>query len=311
MQGRMSANQDPPLTPEIREEIEDAQYEIHRSFWDQLLPFCLDRLTLATSFLGPSEPPRPKRRIKVLAILNLYGIQLFNCEHKYYPQAEELPLWRSALAPKIVEMVMAQVDLIEHGLRSLQFHVPSDEMRHSISEALKGYIGKLPLPVARLQIHESEAEPRLPIENVMPEASSRTTDGFPPYPSAVAYQFGSHINFATLVKIYRSPREGDQRYSPGEVTECIPTPLIGNPDPARICTSHIERQNLTMRMSMRRLTRLTNAFSKKWENLNAALALHFAYYNFCRVHKTLRVTPAMQAGISDHIWTISDLLNAG
>jgi transposase-like protein/IS1 family transposase len=136
-----------------------------------------------------------------------------------------------------------------------------------------------------------------------------TTDGFPPYPSAVAYHFGQrHVNYATLVKIYRSPREGEQRYSPGEVSECIPTPLIGNPDPARICTSHIERQNLTMRMQMRRLTRLTNAFSKKWENLNAALALHFAYYNFCRVHKSLRVTPAMQSGITDHVWTIAELL---
>ncbi|MGO9636514.1 MAG: IS1 family transposase [Terracidiphilus sp.] len=80
------------------------------------------------------------------------------------------------------------------------------------------------------------------------------------------------------------------------------------PDFERICTSHIERQNLTMRMQIRRLTRLTNAFSKKWENLRAAIALHFAYYNFCRVHSSLRVTPAMEAGIADHIWTISELL---
>jgi hypothetical protein len=80
------------------------------------------------------------------------------------------------------------------------------------------------------------------------------------------------------------------------------------PDYERICTSHIERQNLTMRMQIRRLTRLTNAFSKKWKNLRAAIALHFAYYNFCRVHKTLRVTPAMEAGLTDHIWTIAELL---
>jgi hypothetical protein len=80
------------------------------------------------------------------------------------------------------------------------------------------------------------------------------------------------------------------------------------PNYERICTSHVERQNLTMRMQIRRLTRLTNAFSKKWENLKAAVALHFAYYNFCRVHSSLRVTPAMEAGITDHVWTISELL---
>jgi hypothetical protein len=80
------------------------------------------------------------------------------------------------------------------------------------------------------------------------------------------------------------------------------------PDFERICTSHIERQNLTMRMQIRRLTRLTNAFSKKWENLRAAIALHFAYYNFCRVHSSLRVTPSMEAGLTDHVWTIGELL---
>ncbi len=80
------------------------------------------------------------------------------------------------------------------------------------------------------------------------------------------------------------------------------------PDYERICRSHIERQNLTMRMQIRRLTRLTNAFSKKWDNLRAAIALHFAYYNFCRVHSSLRVTPAMEAGITDHIWTLAELL---
>ncbi len=86
------------------------------------------------------------------------------------------------------------------------------------------------------------------------------------------------------------------------------TPVMGNPDRDRICTSHVERQNLTMRMQMRRLTRLTNAFSKKWANLKAALAVYFAWYNFCRVHRTIRMTPAMEAGIEDRIWTIGDLL---
>jgi hypothetical protein len=87
--------------------------------------------------------------------------------------------------------------------------------------------------------------------------------------------------------------------------------MLGDPDPERICTSHVERQNLTIRMSMRRMARLTNAFSKKWENLQAAYALHFAYYNFCRVHSTLKVTPAMAAGITDHRWSIRELIMAG
>ena len=90
-------------------------------------------------------------------------------------------------------------------------------------------------------------------------------------------------------------------------TEVVP--VFGRPDPERICTSIVERQNLTMRMQIRRLTRLTNGFSKKWENLWAALALHFAYYNFCRIHRTIRVTPAMEAGIADHVWTLTELLS--
>lgn len=113
-----------------------------------------------------------------------------------------------------------------------------------------------------------------------------TSDGFRPYVEAVKYQLGRRVDFAQLVKVYATAREGEQRYSPGDVIETIPTPIFGNPDPDRICTSHVERQNLTMRMQIRRLTRLTNAFSKKWENLRAALALHFAWYNFVRVHRT-------------------------
>jgi transposase-like protein/IS1 family transposase len=137
-----------------------------------------------------------------------------------------------------------------------------------------------------------------------------TTDGFAAYPDAVAYSLGTRVDFAQLVKIYAQPEQGggEKRYSPAEVVDAIPTPVFGNPDPERISTSHVERQNLTMRMMMRRLTRLTNAFSKKWENLRAALALHFAYYNFCRIHKTIRCTPAMEAGITKSIWTLQDLL---
>ena len=94
----------------------------------------------------------------------------------------------------------------------------------------------------------------------------------------------------------RQGREGEQRYSPADVVKAVPTPVMGNPDRARICTSHVKRQNLTMRMQMHKLTRLTNAFSKKWGNLKAALALYFAWYNFCRMHRSIRMTPAMEAG---------------
>lgn len=136
-----------------------------------------------------------------------------------------------------------------------------------------------------------------------------STDGFAPYKDAVVYSLGGqYVDFAQIVKVYAAPREGHQRYSPAECVDCIKTPIHGNPDMSKVGTSHIERQNLTVRMSMRRMTRLTNAFSKKWVNLKHSYALHFAYYNFCKVHSSLRVTPAMEAGITDHIWTLQELL---
>jgi transposase-like protein/IS1 family transposase len=135
-----------------------------------------------------------------------------------------------------------------------------------------------------------------------------TTDGFGPYRAAVAESVGQRVDFAQLVKVYATTREGSQRYSPAEVVEAVPYVRIGTPDPEKICTSHIERQNLTMRMGMRRFTRLTNGFSKTFKNHRAAIALHFAFYNFCRVHRTLRATPAMAAGITNRAWGISDLL---
>ena len=126
---------------------------------------------------------------------------------------------------------------------------------------------------------------------------------------------GVEISWLTLVeddtngfKVYRENPEGDRKYSPAEVSHTEIVPVMGNPDPARICTSIVERQNLTIRMQMRRLTRLTNGFSKRWDSLWSAYCLHFAYYNFCRIHKTLRVTPAMEAGITDRVWEIADLL---
>jgi len=121
-----------------------------------------------------------------------------------------------------------------------------------------------------------------------------TTDGFGPYRSAIDNTLSDRVDFAQLIKVYRASVEGEARYSPAEVVSTEVVPVVGNPDPKRICTSHVERQNLSMRMSIRRFTRLTNGFSKKWENHWAALCLWFGYYNFCRIHKTLRVTPAME-----------------
>jgi IS1 family transposase len=134
-----------------------------------------------------------------------------------------------------------------------------------------------------------------------------TTDGFNPYVKAVSDTLSDRVSFAQLIKVYRAASEGEGRYSPAEVASVEVVPVLGNPDPARICTSIVERQNLTIRMQMRSLTRLTSGFSKKWENLWAAYCLHFAYYNFCRIHRTLRVTPAMEAKITDHVWEIAEL----
>jgi IS1 family transposase len=135
-----------------------------------------------------------------------------------------------------------------------------------------------------------------------------TTDGFKPYVPAICDTLGDRVSFAQLIKVYRNDPDSEHRYSPGEVVDTEVVPIMGDPDTSRACTSIVERQNLTIRMQMRRLTRLTNAFSKKWENLWAAYCLHFAYYNFCRVHRSLRVTPGMEAGITDHIWEIKELL---
>ena len=111
-----------------------------------------------------------------------------------------------------------------------------------------------------------------------------STDGFKPYVKAIVQKLKDRVDFANLVKVYATSSEGERRYSPPDVVEAVPKVVFGNPDQDLICTSHVKRQNLTIRMAMRRMTRLTNGFSKKWENLKAAYDLHFAYYNFCRVH---------------------------
>ncbi|MGH7380288.1 MAG: DDE-type integrase/transposase/recombinase [Candidatus Methylomirabilales bacterium] len=136
-----------------------------------------------------------------------------------------------------------------------------------------------------------------------------TTDGLNAYLGAVEETFGADVDYAQLVKLYGAVNPGPGRYSPPRVTETISTPINGNPDPRHISTSYVERQNLTMRMQIRRFTRLTNAFSKKLANLKAALALYFAHYNFVRIHQTLRVTPGMAAGVTDRVWNIGELLS--
>src|SRR5260370_30299659 len=124
------------------------------------------------------------------------------------------------------------------------------------------------------------------------------------YLEAVPDAFESDIDYAQIVKIYGNDPEGQKRYSPAQCRGTKRIEVIGSPDQAHISTSYVERQNLNMRMNMRRFTRLTNAFSKKNENHVASIALFHMHYNFCRIHQTLRVTPAMEAGISQHVWSI-------
>jgi len=137
-----------------------------------------------------------------------------------------------------------------------------------------------------------------------------STDGYKPYIDAILTILAHRVHYGQIIKSYGSTNDEDRRYSPPQVVDITIKPIWGNPDPDKICTSYIERQNLTLRMCMRRLTRLTNCYSKKWENLKSAYAIQFAYYNFCRVHQTLRVTPCMEAKISDHVWEIGELLAA-
>jgi IS1 family transposase len=156
------------------------------------------------------------------------------------------------------------------------------------------------------------ASARILIEDLAGRLRNRiqlTTDGHRAHLEAVEGAFGCDIDYAVLVKTYESSQE-ETRYSPAVCTSCERKPIMGHPDPDHISTSYIERSNLSIRMGTRRFTRLTNAFSKKIENHAGAVALYLMHYNFCRVHQTLRVTPAMEAGLTDHIWTIEEMLDA-
>ncbi len=139
-----------------------------------------------------------------------------------------------------------------------------------------------------------------------------TSDGFQPYVEAVDGAFGSDVDFAQLVKVYHGEpaRDAARSYSPGRIIGTEQTIHSGSPDVTKISTSYVERFNLTTRMASRRFTRLTNGFSKKLENHIAAVALHIAHYNLCRVHEALRVTPAMQLGLTDHVWSVGELIQA-
>lgn len=134
-----------------------------------------------------------------------------------------------------------------------------------------------------------------------------STDAFNTYVEAVERAFGADVDYAQIVKTYAPEDAGRGRYSPPAVTGVEKIEIMGRPERSRICTSYVERNNLTLRMHLRRLTRLTNGFSKKLTNFKAMMALFLAYYNFCRVHGSLRVTPAMAAGLTDHVWNLEDL----
>jgi IS1 family transposase len=166
------------------------------------------------------------------------------------------------------------------------------------------------LMVSYLVGDRSGATAKVFMEDVAARLTNRvqlTTDGHSAYLQAVEDAFGSEVDYAQLVKIYGPEIGSEKRYSPAACLGSEKVVIKGSPDEALISTSYVERQNLTMRMSMRRFTRLTNAFSKKAENHGYAVALHFMWYNFGRIHRTLRVTPAMEAGLTDHVWTLEEI----
>jgi hypothetical protein len=153
---------------------------------------------------------------------------------------------------------------------------------------------------------------RCGIENLAARLAHRvqtTSDGHKAYLEAVEGAFGGNVDYAELVKLYGPAPEGQRRYSPAECVGARKVKIEGNPDPAHVSTSYSERNNLNVRMHSRRMTRLTNAFSKKVENHIHAMALHFMYYNFVRIHKTLRTTPVMAAGVSKRLWEMSDIVD--
>jgi Proteobacterial transcriptional regulator-like domain len=193
------------------------------------------------------------------------------------------PQWAIGAAVRVVW----SAQLPEKALQNWRGHPSAVVLEFDLSEALKPQLGAT---AGQFQV---------------------TTDGLNTYPGSIGYHLGTRTDYATLVKQYGSTgTEEQRRYSPPRIIGTERTVIHGEPDRARICTSHIERQNLTVRMQMRRFTRLTNGFSKKWENLRAALALHFAHYNLCRMHSSIRMTRAMKADVTRTPWTMAELLAA-
>jgi IS1 family transposase len=168
------------------------------------------------------------------------------------------------------------------------------------------------IPSFMLGLRDPETA-RLFMEDLAGRLANRvqlTSDGLKAYLTAVKAAFGNDIDYAMLIKIYGTiDTEGNRRYSPAECIGIEKKVVKGRPDPKHISTSYIERQNLTVRMSNRRFTRLTNAFSKKIENHAASLAIHYMHYNFVRIHQSLRITPAMAAGVTNRLWSIEDVVN--
>jgi IS1 family transposase len=162
-------------------------------------------------------------------------------------------------------------------------------------------VGKRTLPMAKSFMYDLRTRIRTRFQ--------LSTDSFRGYYEAVDSVFGEDIDYAQIHKQYREDNRGEHRYSPGCIIGIILKSILGNPERKHVSTSMVERQNLTMRMQMRRFTRLTNAFSKKFENLKHAIALHFFHYNFVRIHQSLRVTPAVQARVTNHIWSFEELLS--
>lgn len=278
------------------------------------------------TFSDPQEKPLDEMRIpmeKALQALNLLvegcGIRVTSRITDLHQETvlallEKAGTRAAALLDSAIRNVKAdqiQVDEIWGFVRCKQKNVKGDDRKVGDQYTFVAIDRKSKLVISHVIGKRDAYHAQKLMDDLTGRLADRaqiTTDGFKPYIDAVEWAFGADVDYAQLIKTYAGDEAGRERYSPSECTGAVPVVISGNPDPAMICTSHVERNNLTMRTFLRRLTRLSLGFSKKLENLKHAIALHFAFYNFCRIHKSLRVTPAMEAGIADHVWTLGELL---